>query len=150
MTTSAVDVFQKSQQKALNLSYHQLVSQRVDCLVALDQNNAAIQELYELHQHLSNNGANAPVLEQISNLAGRISSTAETVKPHNLWERVRAHDRSASLDSSGEELNERTSDSEPFSFERWADRSEGKAAKSKRAKKTTKSRKSSKKRSPNS
>jgi hypothetical protein len=147
VTTSAVDVFQKSQQKALNLSYHQLVSQRVDCLVALDQNDVAIDELYQLHQHLSNNGANAPVLEQISNLAGRISSTAGTVKPHNLWERVRAHDRSASLDASEEELNEQTSESEPFSFERWADGSAGKATKSKRAKKSTKSRKSSKKRS---
>lgn len=154
LTAAAVDLFQKSDQKALNLSYRQLVSQRVDCHVALDQPGAAIEELSQLHQHLSNNGANAPVLEQISNLAGTISSTAATnstavtVAGHGLWERVRAHDRLASSVASAEELNERTSVSEPLSFLSRAEGSSGKTSKAKRGKNSTKSRKSPKKRSP--
>ena len=141
-TASAVDVFQKTQQKALNLSYRQLVSQRVDCLVALDRPDAAIEELSQLHQHLSDNGANAPVLNQISNLAGSISSTtATTAVRHRLWERVRAHDYLASSVAIAEALNERTPVSEPFSFPRWAKENSAKISKLKRQRKSTKSRK---------
>jgi len=91
-TKSAVGVFEKTQQKALNLSYRQLVSQRVDCHVGMDQNEAAVKELSQLHNHLENNGANATVLQQVSNLAGTISNAATPMVRHRLWERVRAHD----------------------------------------------------------
>jgi hypothetical protein len=96
LTTAAVDLFQKSKQKALNLSYRQLVSQRVDCFVAMDEPDAAIKELSQLHEHLSNNGANAPVLEQINIQAGTIRDTAAPqFGRHRLWERVRVHDQLA-------------------------------------------------------
>jgi hypothetical protein len=102
LTDAAVDVFQKTEQKALNLSYRQLVSQRVDCLVALDRQKQAVRELDELGQHLRNFGANAPVLDQISNLASTISSTPaheveEYHSRHRLWDRVRTHDQLAAV-----------------------------------------------------
>ena len=95
-------MFQKTEQKALNLSYRQLVSQRVDCLVALDRQKQAVKELDELHEHLREQGANAPVLNQISNLASTISSTPaheveEYHSRHRLWDRVRTHDRLAAV-----------------------------------------------------
>lgn len=97
LTTAAVDLFQKSEQKALNLSYRQLVSQRVDCLVAIEEPDAAIEELSQLHEHLSNHGANAPVLEQINIQAGAIRDAAvPQFGRHRLWERVRVHDQLAS------------------------------------------------------
>jgi hypothetical protein len=102
LTNAAVDVFQKTEQKALNLSYRQLVSQRVDCLVALDRPKQAVKELGDLHDHLRNQGANAPVLDQISNLARTIGSTpAHEIEEyhgrHRLWDRVRTHDQLASV-----------------------------------------------------
>ena len=102
LTEAAVDVFQKTEQKALNLSYRQLVSQRVDCLVALDRQKQAVKELDELHEHLRSQGANAPVLDQISNLASTISSTPaheveEYHSRHRLWDRVRTHDQLAAV-----------------------------------------------------
>src|SRR6185369_2374549 len=74
LTEAAVDVFQKADEKALNLSYRQLVSQRVDCLVQLERPKQAVKELDELHDHLQSTGANPPVLNQISNLAETIGS----------------------------------------------------------------------------
>ena len=102
LTDAAVDVFQKTRQKALNLSYRQLVSQRVDSLVALDRQKQAVRELGDLEQHLRNLGANAPVLDQISNLASTISSTPphevqEYHRRHRLWDRVRTHDKLAAV-----------------------------------------------------
>jgi hypothetical protein len=97
LTTAAVDLFQKSDQKALNLSYRQLVSQRVDCLVAIEEPDAAIEELSQLHEHLSSHGANAPVLDQINIQAGIIRDAAvPQFGRHRLWERVRVHDQLAS------------------------------------------------------
>ncbi len=102
LTEAAVNVFQKTEQKALNLSYRQLVSQRVDCLVALDRQKQAVKELDELQEHLRSQGANAPVLNQISNLASTIGSMpAHEVEEyhgrHRLWERVRTHDQLAAV-----------------------------------------------------
>jgi hypothetical protein len=101
LTEAAVDVFQKADEKALNLSYRQLVSQRVDCLVQLERPKQAVKELDELHDHLKSTGANAPVLTQISNLAETIGSAPtdkiEEFSRHRLWERVRTHDQLASV-----------------------------------------------------
>jgi hypothetical protein len=102
LTEAAVDVFEKADEKALNLSYRQLVSQRVDCLVQLDRSKQAVKELGELHKHLESTGVNQPVLNQISNLAETIGSTPagkieEYAGRHRLWERVRTHDRLASV-----------------------------------------------------
>jgi hypothetical protein len=98
-TESAVDLFQETQQKALNLSYRQLVSQRVDCLVALDRSDTAVKELGQLQRHLEKNGANASVLEQISNVAGSINNATTPLVRHRLWERVRSHDELAAATS---------------------------------------------------
>ena len=100
LTEAAVDVFRKNRHKALNLSYRQLVSQRVDCLVALERPKAAVKELDQLQRHLYKMGANAPVLDQINNLASTISSTpAHKVERYHrrrrLWDRVRTHDELA-------------------------------------------------------
>jgi len=106
LTESAVDVFQKADEKALNLSYRQLVSQRVDCLVQLERPKQAAKELGELHDHLESTGANQPVLNQISTLAETISSAPtdkiEEFSRHRLWERVRTHDQLASVASLAE------------------------------------------------
>ena len=102
LTEAAVDVFQKADEKALNLSYRQLVSQRVDCLVQLERPKQAVKELGELHDHLKSTGANPPVLNQISNLAETIGSAPvdkieEYSSRHRLWDRVRTHDQLASI-----------------------------------------------------
>jgi hypothetical protein len=102
LTDAAVDVFRKADEKALNLSYRQLVSQRVDCLVALERQKQAVKELDQLQKHLRDNGANAPVLDQIDGLKSRITSTpahegAEYHNRHRLWERVRTHDELAAV-----------------------------------------------------
>jgi hypothetical protein len=108
LTEAAVDVFQKADEKALNLSYRQLVSQRVDCLVQLERPKQAVKELDELHDHLQSTGANPPVLKQISNLAETIGSAPvdkiEEYSRHRLWERVRTHDQLASVAGLAEQL----------------------------------------------
>jgi len=108
LTEAAVDVFQKADEKALNLSYRQLVSQRVDCLVQLERPKQAVKELDELHDHLQSTGANPPVLNQISNLAETIGSAPvdkiEEYSRHRLWERVRTHDQLASVAGLAEQL----------------------------------------------
>jgi hypothetical protein len=68
----------------------------------LDRQKQAVRELDELGQHLRNLGANAPVLDQISNLASTISSTPaheveEYHSRHRLWDRVRTHDQLAAV-----------------------------------------------------
>jgi hypothetical protein len=107
VTEAAVDIFQKADQKALNLSYRQLVSQRVDCLMKLERQKQAVKELDELQDHLKSNGANAPVLDQIDSLKSSISTTAphkvaEYHSRHRLWERVRTHDQLADMAGTGE------------------------------------------------
>ncbi len=100
LTEAAVDLYRKTRQKSLNLSYRQLVSQRVDCLVALERPQAAVKELDQLHKDLIRTGANAPVLKQISDLSDTIGATPahKTEQYHNrhrLWDRVRTHDKLA-------------------------------------------------------
>ena len=100
LTEAAIGVFQKADEKALNLSYRQLVSQRVDCHVALGKSKQAVKELDQLQKHLRSKGANAPVLDQIDDLKNTISSTppgkvAEYQTRRRLWERVRSHDELA-------------------------------------------------------
>lgn len=107
LTEAAVGVFQKTRHKALNLSYRQLVSQRVDCLVALERPKSAVKELDQLHQHLRKTGANTPVLDQINSLASTISSTPthKVERYHRrrrLWDRVRTHDELAVLANESE------------------------------------------------
>jgi hypothetical protein len=100
LTDAAVDLYRKTKQKSLNLSYRQLISQRVDCLVALERPQAAVKELDQLHKDLIKTGANAPVLDQISNLSKNISATPvhkneQYHTRHRLWDRVRTHDELA-------------------------------------------------------
>ncbi|HET7287919.1 MAG TPA: hypothetical protein VFI71_10630, partial [Pyrinomonadaceae bacterium] len=100
LTDAAVDLYRKTRQKSLNLSYRQLVSQRVDCLVALERPQAAVKELDQLHKDLFKTGANAPVLKQISDLSDTIGATPvqKIEKYHSrtrLWDRVRTHDELA-------------------------------------------------------
>ena len=99
-TKATTGVFEKAQHKALNLSYRQLVSQRVDCLLALERSKAAVKELEQLHRHLTANGANASVLKQVSDFAATIDTTPthkieKYDKRGRLWDRVRAHDQLA-------------------------------------------------------
>jgi hypothetical protein len=100
LTDAAVDLYRKTRQKSLNLSYRQLVSQRVDCLVALERPQAAVKELDQLHKDLTKTGANAPVLKQISDLSDTIGATPvhkieKYHSRHRLWDRVRTHDQLA-------------------------------------------------------
>ena len=100
LTDAAVNVYRKTRQKSLNLSYRQLVSQRVDCFVALERPQAAVKELDQLEKDLSKTGANAPVLKQISDLSDTISATPvnkieQFHNRHRLWDRVRTHDELA-------------------------------------------------------
>ena len=100
LTDAAVDLYRKTRQKALNLSYRQLVSQRVDCFVALERPQAAVKELDQLEKDLTKTGANAPVLKQISDLSDTISATpAHKIEQyhnrHRLWDRVRTHNELA-------------------------------------------------------
>ena len=102
LTENAVGVFEKADEKALHLSFRQLVSQRVDCLVQLERPKQAVKELGELHKHFESTGVNQPVLNQISNLAETIGSAPadkieEYAGRHRLWERVRTHDHLASV-----------------------------------------------------
>ncbi|MGZ5436044.1 MAG: hypothetical protein ACXW3F_08185 [Pyrinomonadaceae bacterium] len=92
ITEPAVELMRKRKQKSLNLSYRQIVGQRVDCLMALQRPDQASQELHQLHDDLKTTGANAPVLRQIDTLADQIQSTREQQQPNKLWERVRAQD----------------------------------------------------------
>ena len=156
LTTAAVDLFKNTQQKALNLSYRQLVSQRVDCHVALEQPEQAIKELSQLHQHLSDNGANAPVLDQISQQANTIRDAAPPeVGRHRLWERVRAHDQMAATATEGQESSGRISVFPyPLKLKKRSPKkvrakaSLEKDSKAGRGRKATKARKPAKKRSP--
>ncbi|HEV8168503.1 MAG TPA: hypothetical protein VGP59_04120, partial [Pyrinomonadaceae bacterium] len=98
------DLYRKTRQKSLNLSYRQLVSQRVDCFVALERPQAAVKELDQLHKDLTRTGANAPVLKQISDLSDTIGATpAHKIEKyhtrHRLWDRVRTHDQLATKKS---------------------------------------------------
>jgi hypothetical protein len=97
VTKSAVNVFLKTKRKSLNLAHHQLVSQRVECHMKLDQHNKARKELLQLHDHLSETGANPPVLDQVKTLAENIAGTRDApgAERHRLWERVRVHDEFA-------------------------------------------------------
>jgi len=94
ITEPAIDMLRKSKKKSLNLSYRQVVGQRVDCLLALQRPEQAKDELNQLHDDLSKTGANPPVLRQIQNLAIQIGSTEEQ-HTNKLWERVRAQDEAA-------------------------------------------------------
>ena len=100
LTNAAVDVYRKTRQKSLNLSYRQLVSQRVDCLVALERPEAAVKELDQLEKDLKKTGANPPVLKQISDLSQTIGATpVHKIEQYHsrsrLWDRVRTHDELA-------------------------------------------------------
>ncbi|HEU4712142.1 MAG TPA: hypothetical protein VFS76_11285 [Pyrinomonadaceae bacterium] len=92
MTASAVDLIRKRNEKALNLSYRQIVGQRVHCLVSLERNEDARSEINQLYEDLQNTGANPPVLRQIRAFADEVD-TAGTTRAQKLWERVRAQDR---------------------------------------------------------
>lgn len=94
ITDTAVDFIRNRNEKALNLSYRQLVGQRVDCLLSLNREADAQQELQQLHDDLEKTGANPPVLRNIRALAEDIEATG-TTRVQKLWERVRAQDRKA-------------------------------------------------------
>ena len=94
MTTPAVEFIRKRNEKALNLSYRQLIGQRVDCLLTLERTEDARVELNQLHDDLENTGANPPVLRQIRTLSNEIDAVG-TTRIQNLWERVRAQDEKA-------------------------------------------------------
>ena len=92
MTASAVDVIRKRNEKALNLSYRQIVGQRVHCLVSLERTEDARSEINQLYEDFQNTGVNEPVLRQIRAFADEVD-TAGTTRAQKLWERVRAQDR---------------------------------------------------------
>jgi hypothetical protein len=94
ITTPAVGVIRNRQEKALNLSYRQIVGQRVDCLLTLQRPEEARHELNQLHDDLEKTGANPPVLRRIRALSEQIDTTATTQR-QKLWERVRVQDRQA-------------------------------------------------------
>jgi len=91
ITAPAVDFIRTRTEKALNLSYRQIVGQRVDCLVSLERTDEARAELNQLHDDLKETGANPPVLRQIHALAEEVGQAGTRVQ--KLWERVRAQDR---------------------------------------------------------
>jgi hypothetical protein len=95
MTSSAVDMVRRRKEKALNLSYRQIVGQRVECLLSLERKDEAKDELEQLHDDLSQTGANAPVLSQIRTLAAQLDPVGKA-PTQKLWERVRAQDQTAS------------------------------------------------------
>ena len=92
MTAAAVDVIRKRSEKALNLSYRQIVGQRVHCLVSLQRTEEARSEINQLHEDFQKTGVNPPVLRQIRAFADEVD-TAGTTRVQKLWERVRAQDR---------------------------------------------------------
>lgn len=94
ITTPAVEVIRQRKEKALNLSYRQIVGQRVDCLLALQRTGDARTELNQLHDDLQNTGVNPPVLRGIRALSEQID-LADTTRRQKLWERVRVQDRQA-------------------------------------------------------
>ncbi|HKR13806.1 MAG TPA: hypothetical protein VJT15_17205 [Pyrinomonadaceae bacterium] len=94
MTTPAVEVIRNRNDKALNLSYREIVGQRVDCLLALQRTEDARTELNQLHDDLKKTGANPPVLRRIQAFSEQID-TAGTTQRQKLWERVRVQDRKA-------------------------------------------------------
>jgi hypothetical protein len=64
-TDPAVDLFKSLEDKKLNISYHQLVRDRVGYLMAIDKKAEAKKEVSELRKNLANRGVNKPVLDQI-------------------------------------------------------------------------------------
>ena len=93
-TTTAVELIRNRNDKDLNLSYRQIVGQRVDCLLALQRTEDARTELNKLHDDLQNTGANPPVLRRIRTLSEQIDAGGATGR-QKLWERVRVQDRKA-------------------------------------------------------
>ena len=94
ITAPAVDFIRKRNEKLLNLSYRQVVGQRVDCLLELQRPEEARVELNQLHDDLQSTGANPPVLRRIRALSEQVSE-AQPSGRQKLWERVRVQDRNA-------------------------------------------------------
>jgi PAS domain-containing protein len=65
LTSTALNVYKKKNSKALNLGYHKLVQNRIDCLLSQNETDKAKQEVDDLCVALHKAGANQPVLKRI-------------------------------------------------------------------------------------
>ncbi|MEQ4724528.1 hypothetical protein [Nonomuraea sp. B19D2] len=65
LTNSALDYYRNSDERRLNLAYHNLVSKRADMLAAADNSDQARRELEELQHKLEERKVRPSVLEQI-------------------------------------------------------------------------------------
>lgn len=65
LTEPALKVYKEEKTRSLNLTYHNLVRQRVACLTKIGNNDEARSELATLRKDLKARGANEPVLNRI-------------------------------------------------------------------------------------
>jgi hypothetical protein len=77
LTEPALEVYKSKKQKALNISYHNLVQSRVNANMKLGKTKDAQSELLELRKDLDNRGVNQSVLRNIESLE---ESTGKPVK----------------------------------------------------------------------
>lgn len=74
LTAQAVEVYQERDDPHLNLSYHRLVRDRAEALIAADRHKEASEELSTLGKDLEARGVNEVVLEDIQAAAKEASS----------------------------------------------------------------------------